>query len=105
VGGGWQPFFVSPESAGWWRKCETWRCHGEAARSVLAKFRGDVFTRFHPVAAKVAVEPRIHSLACWDVGELEIELHVFFKLARLQLLYLWHNNVGTRWVGGRMDLE
>jgi hypothetical protein len=28
------------------------RCHGEAARSVLAKFRGEVFASFHPVAAK-----------------------------------------------------
>jgi hypothetical protein len=28
------------------------RCHGEAAKSVLAKFRGDVFARFHAVAAK-----------------------------------------------------
>jgi hypothetical protein len=28
------------------------RCHGEAARSVLVKVRGDVFARFHAVAAK-----------------------------------------------------
>jgi hypothetical protein len=28
------------------------RCHGEAARSVLAKVRGDIFARFHAVAAK-----------------------------------------------------
>jgi hypothetical protein len=27
-------------------------CHGEAARSLLAKVRGDVFARFHAVAAK-----------------------------------------------------
>ena len=40
--------------------------HGEAARSVLAKVWGDVFPRFHAVAAKVAVEPGIHILACWD---------------------------------------
>jgi hypothetical protein len=33
-------------------KCETERCHGDAARSVLAKVRGDVFERFHGVAAK-----------------------------------------------------
>jgi hypothetical protein len=44
--------FVSPEIAGWGRKCETGRCHGEAAWSVLAKVRGDVFARFHAVAAK-----------------------------------------------------
>jgi hypothetical protein len=28
------------------------RCHGEAARSVLAEVLGDVFARFHAVAAK-----------------------------------------------------
>jgi hypothetical protein len=28
------------------------RCDGEAARSFLAKVRGDVFARFHAVAAK-----------------------------------------------------
>jgi hypothetical protein len=28
------------------------RCHGEAARSVLATVRGDVFGRFHAVAVK-----------------------------------------------------
>jgi hypothetical protein len=33
-------------------ECDTGRCHGEAARSVLAKVRGDVFARFHAVAAK-----------------------------------------------------
>jgi hypothetical protein len=32
-----------------------WRCHGESARSVFAKVVGDVFARFHAVAAKVAV--------------------------------------------------
>jgi hypothetical protein len=52
VGGRWQPFCISPETAGWGRKCEMGRCHGEAARSVLAKVRGDIFARFHAVAAK-----------------------------------------------------
>jgi hypothetical protein len=28
------------------------QCDGEAARTVLVKVRGDVFTRFHAVAAK-----------------------------------------------------
>jgi hypothetical protein len=28
------------------------RCHGEAARSVFVIVRGDVFARFHAVAAK-----------------------------------------------------
>jgi hypothetical protein len=31
---------------------ETGCCHLEAARFVIAKFRGDVFARFHAVAAK-----------------------------------------------------
>jgi hypothetical protein len=53
LGGGWQPFFISSETAGWERKCETGRCHGEAARSVLVKIRSDAFARFHVVAAKL----------------------------------------------------
>jgi hypothetical protein len=52
VGGGWQPFCVSPETAGWKGKCETGSCHSEAARSVLPKARGNVFARFHAVAVK-----------------------------------------------------
>jgi hypothetical protein len=28
------------------------RCHGEAVRSVLAKVGGDIFARFHALAAK-----------------------------------------------------
>jgi hypothetical protein len=45
-------YFVSPETAGWKRKCETEHCHGEATRSVLSQVRGDVFARFHAVDAK-----------------------------------------------------
>jgi hypothetical protein len=30
----------------------TGRCHGDAAKSVLAKVRGDVFASFHTVATK-----------------------------------------------------
>jgi hypothetical protein len=52
VGGGWQPFCVSPETTGGGRKCEKGRCHGEATRSVLAKVRGDVFAGFNAVAVK-----------------------------------------------------
>jgi hypothetical protein len=52
VCGGWQPFNVLPETAGWGQKCETGHCHSEAARSVLAKVQGDVFAWFHAVAAK-----------------------------------------------------
>jgi hypothetical protein len=29
------------------------RCHGEAARSVLAKVQGDILARFHAIAAKL----------------------------------------------------
>jgi hypothetical protein len=29
------------------------RCHGEAAMSLLAKFRGEVFACFHAIAAKL----------------------------------------------------
>jgi hypothetical protein len=52
VGGGWKPFFVSPETSGWGWKCETGRCHGEAAMSVLAYVRGEVFALFRAIAAK-----------------------------------------------------
>jgi hypothetical protein len=52
VGGGWQPFCILPETAGWGRKCETGRCHGEAARSILTKVWGNVFACFHTVTAK-----------------------------------------------------
>jgi hypothetical protein len=63
------------------------RCHGEAPSSVLAKVRGDVFERFHAVAAKVAVEPVIHSLACWDRC---------FGLP--QLLHRWLHQSGIFWI-------
>jgi hypothetical protein len=58
VGGKWQPFSISSETAGRGRKCETRRCHGEVARSVFAKVRGDVFARFHAVAAKRRIRTR-----------------------------------------------
>jgi hypothetical protein len=44
--------YVSPETAGLGRKRETAHCHGEAARTVLAKVRSEFFARFHAVAAK-----------------------------------------------------
>jgi hypothetical protein len=65
VGGGWQPFSILPETAGWGRECEMWRCHGEAARPVLANVRGNVFVRFHSVAGYVIVQHGIH---IWPVG-------------------------------------
>ena len=52
VGGGWQQFCFSPETARWGWKCEMGHCRGEAARSVLAKVWGNVFARFHAVAAE-----------------------------------------------------
>jgi hypothetical protein len=52
VGGRWQPFIISPETAGWGQKCETRRCHGKADRSLFAKVRGDVFAHFQAVVAK-----------------------------------------------------
>jgi hypothetical protein len=55
------------------------------------KSRGDVFARFHVVAAKVAVEPGIHSLACWDK---------FFVLP--QLLYRWRHQFGIFWISLRI---
>jgi hypothetical protein len=49
---GWQPCSVSPETAWRGQKCEIGRCHGDAARSVLAKVLGDVFAHFHAITAK-----------------------------------------------------
>jgi hypothetical protein len=37
---------------------EAGRCQGEAARSVLAKIRGDVFARFDAVATKLRSRTR-----------------------------------------------
>ena len=42
------------------------RCHGEAARSVLAKVGEDVFALFTQSPQNFTIEPGIHSLACWD---------------------------------------
>jgi hypothetical protein len=58
VGGGWQAFSFSPETTGRGRKCEMGRCDGETARSVVAKVRGDVFTRIHAVAAQLLSRTR-----------------------------------------------
>jgi hypothetical protein len=89
VGWGWHPFFVSPETADWGSKCETRGCcHGEAARSVLTKVRGDVFARFH--AVYVAVETAIHSSACWDRC-----------FALPQLLYRSRHQSGIFWIPSR----
>jgi hypothetical protein len=43
---------ISPETSRWERKCETGRCHGKAAKPVLAKFRSDVCACFHAAASK-----------------------------------------------------
>jgi hypothetical protein len=86
VGGGWQPFCFSPESAGWGRKCETGRCHGKAAGSVLAKVRGDVFAHFHAVAAKRRSRTRNSQFGLWDRC---------FTLP--QLLNWWRHQPGIFW--------
>jgi hypothetical protein len=45
VDGGWLPLFVSPETTGWGRKCETGRCHGESATRFMPN--SFVRTRWH----------------------------------------------------------
>jgi hypothetical protein len=87
VGWGWQPFCIAPETTGWGRRCEMGRCHGEAVRSVLTKVRGDVFARFHAVAA----ESGIHSLACWDRC-----------FALPQLLCRWRHQSAIFWIPSRI---
>jgi hypothetical protein len=52
VGGGRQPFFALPETDWVRNEGEMGRCHGEAARSILARVRGGDFAHFHAVAAK-----------------------------------------------------
>jgi hypothetical protein len=95
VGGEWQPFYISPETAGLGQKCETGRCDGEAARSVLAKVRGDVYTRFTRSPQNVAVEPGIHSLACW---------HKFLVLPQLLYTCRWRHQSGIFWIPPRLGL-
>jgi hypothetical protein len=90
LGGGWLPLCISPETAGWGRKCERGRCHGEAARSVLAKVRGHVFARYRQSPQNVAVEPGIHSLAWWNCC-----------FALPQLLYRWRHQSGIFWIPPR----
>jgi hypothetical protein len=90
----WQPFFISPETAGWGRKCETERCHGEATRSVLAKVRGDVFTRFHADAAKPRSRARNSQLGL---------LGRYFALP--QLLYRWRHPSGIFWIPPRKPVN
>jgi hypothetical protein len=80
VGGGWQPLCDSPENA--MRKCETGRCHGEASRSVLAKFGNTSSHVFTQLPQNVAVEPGINSLAFWERC-----------FALPQLLYRWREPV------------
>jgi hypothetical protein len=87
VCGGWQPFLLRQKPLGEGVKCETGRCHGEAARYVLAKVRGDVFARFHAVAAKVVLEPVTDILACWDRC-----------FAVPQLLYRWRHQYSIFWI-------
>jgi hypothetical protein len=87
---GWQPFFVSPEISGWGRKCETERCHGEAARSVLVKVRVDLFSRFYTVAAKRRSRTRNSQFGLNDRC-----------FALPQLLYRWQHKSGIFWIPPR----
>jgi len=59
-------FVFLPENDGRGRKCETGRCHGEAAMSVLAKDGGDVLALFTLSPQNFAVQPGIHISACRD---------------------------------------
>jgi hypothetical protein len=63
VGGGWQPFCISPETAGWGRKCEkgalSWWC-SQVCSPKFGATSSHVFTQSPP---NVAVEHGIHSLA------------------------------------------
>ena len=52
-GWGYQKFCFSPGTGGWGQQCGMVRCHGEAARSVLAKVGDDVFALFHAVSTKL----------------------------------------------------
>jgi hypothetical protein len=65
-------------------------CHGEAARSFLAKVLGSVFASFHALLQNFAVEPRIHSYTCWNRC---------FTLP--QLLYIWWHQSGIFWIPPR----
>jgi hypothetical protein len=76
----------SHKTAGWGRKCETERYHGEAARFVLAKVRSDAFARFHAVAAKRLSRTPEFSLTCWN------------RCFALQLLYRWRHQSGIFWI-------
>jgi hypothetical protein len=75
-------------------ECVTGPCHVNAAWSVLTKIRGDVFARFHAIAAKVTVDPGIRSLACWNRC-----------FALPQLLYRWRHQSGTFWIPPRTITE
>jgi hypothetical protein len=63
------------------------RCHDEAARSVLAKVRATSSHVFTQSPQNIAVEPGIHSLACWDLC-----------FALPQLLHRWRYRSGIFWI-------
>ena len=58
--GGWGITTILFFARNWWvrMKCETGRCHSEAARTVLAKVGGDVLARSQAVAAKLRSRAR-----------------------------------------------
>jgi hypothetical protein len=74
-----------------WVRTEVWDGgHGEAASSVLAKVRGDVFTRLHAVAAKRGSRTQISQFGL---------LGTCFALP--QLLYRWRHQSGIFWTPPR----
>jgi hypothetical protein len=83
---------ISPENAGWGRECEMGRYDAEAARSVISKFRGDVFECFHAVVVKPRSGTEIHILACWDRC-----------FALPHLLYIWRHHSGIFWIPLRVS--
>jgi hypothetical protein len=70
------------------------RCHGEVARPVLAKVRGDVFARFHAVAAKRRSITRNSQFGLLD------KCFVIPKL-----LYRWRHQSGIFWIPPRIVIK
>jgi hypothetical protein len=94
LGGGWQPFYIVPETAGWGRKCEAGFCHGKAARSVLTMFGATSSHVFTQSPQNFAVECGIYNLACWDRC-----------FALPQLPYRWRHQSEIFWIPPRNILS
>ena len=80
------------------------RCHGEAARSVLAKVGAMSSYFFTQSPQNFTVEPGIHSLACWDKffvhNPLDVKesddhaLEIDFHLSGFLALVTWGFSTG-----------